>query len=68
MGATGQAARAVMEEAHARVCEQGQWVLNEKRLLTVAGLDGVQADFAQGPREPAALASWLEAVAAAISG
>jgi hypothetical protein len=38
-GALGQAARALFEEAHARVCEQRRWVLNEKRLLTHAGLD-----------------------------
>src|SRR6266581_900757 len=32
-GATGQAAAAVMEEAHAIVCGRGQWVCNEKRLV-----------------------------------
>jgi hypothetical protein len=28
-GATGQAAAAVMEEAHAILCERSQWVCNE---------------------------------------
>ena len=57
-----------MEEAHARVCEQGQWVLNEKRLLAAAGLDWIQTSFAPLPYGPAGLASWLEAVAEAIGG
>ncbi len=48
-GATGQAAKAVMEEAHAIVCERGQWVCNEKRLIEAAGLVGLQALFAQVP-------------------
>ena len=38
VGATGQAAKAVMEEAHAILCERGQWVCNEKRLIEAAGL------------------------------
>lgn len=33
VGAVGQGARAVLEEAHARRCEQHRWALNEKRLL-----------------------------------
>jgi hypothetical protein len=49
VGATGQAAKAVMEEAHAILCERGQWVLNEKRLLETAGLAGLHALFGQVP-------------------
>ena len=41
VGALGQAARAVFEEAHARSCLQRRWVINEKRLL-----DGVELDDA----------------------
>jgi hypothetical protein len=33
VGAAGQCARAIFEEAHARRCEQRRWALNEKRLL-----------------------------------
>ena len=33
VGAVGQSARAIFEEAHARRCEQRRWGLNEKRLL-----------------------------------
>jgi hypothetical protein len=67
-GAAGQGAKAVMEEAHARVCEQGQWVLNEKRLIAAAGLDRVQARFATVPHEPAGLASWIGELADALRG
>ena len=38
VGATGQAAKAVMQEAHAILCERGRWVCNEKRLIETAGL------------------------------
>ncbi|MCI0365594.1 MAG: hypothetical protein L0219_17155, partial [Phycisphaerales bacterium] len=53
VGATGQAAQAVLEEAHAVVCERAQWVCNEKRLLETAGLVGLYALFGQVPTEPA---------------
>jgi len=62
-GATGQAAKAVMEEAHAVLCERGQWVCNEKRLIETAGLAGVHALFGQVPIEPANLLQWVELVA-----
>jgi hypothetical protein len=62
-GATGQAAKAVMEEAHAIVCERGQWVLNEKRLIQSAGLDRVHALFAQVPLSSADLVTWVGLVA-----
>jgi Nucleotidyltransferase domain len=39
VGAVGQAARAILEEAHARHCEQHRWALNEKRLLNRCELD-----------------------------
>jgi hypothetical protein len=63
VGATGQAAKAVMEEAHAILCERGQWVLNEKRLLETAGLAGLHALFGHVPVEFAGLAQWVESVA-----
>jgi hypothetical protein len=62
-GATGQAAAAVMEEAHAIGCERGQWVCNEKRLLETAGLAGLHALFAQVPIEPASFVQWVDLVA-----
>jgi hypothetical protein len=65
-GATGQAAAAVMEEAHAIVCERGQWVCNEKRLIETAGLAGMHALFAQVPSESASLVQWVDLVAARL--
>jgi len=40
--AAGQAARAALEEAHARCCAERRWVLNEKHLLRAAGLADVE--------------------------
>jgi len=62
-GAIGQAAAAVMEEAHAILCERGQWVCNEKRLIETAGLVGLHALFAQVPRESVDLVQWVDLVA-----
>jgi hypothetical protein len=62
-GATGQAAKAVLEEAHARVCERGRWVCNEKGLAAAAGLAGVQALFARVPGDSADLVAWVDGVA-----
>ena len=62
-GATGQAAVAVMEEAHAILCERSQWVCNEKRLIEIAGLARLHELFAQVPNESASLAQWVDLVA-----
>jgi hypothetical protein len=62
-GATGQAAAAVMEESHAILCERGQWVCNEKRLIETASLTGLHALFAQVPIESASLVHWVDLVA-----
>jgi hypothetical protein len=61
-GTTGQAASAVMEEAHAIVCERGQWVCNEKRLIETAGLAGLHTLFAQVPSESAKLVQWVDLI------
>ena len=62
VGATGQSAKAVMEEAHAILCERGQWVCNEKQLIESAGLTAVQSLFARTP-EPSGLVQWVNLVA-----
>jgi len=62
-GTTGQAAAAVMEEAHAILCERSQWVCNEKRLIETAGLTRLHAVFAQIPSESANLIQWVDSVA-----
>jgi len=61
-GAAGQAAAAIMEEAHAIVCERGQWVCNEKRLIEPAGLGGVDTLFAEIPIERSRLVRWVDLV------
>jgi len=62
-GATGQAAKAVMEEAHAILCEQGRWACNEKRLIEAAGLAGLHNHFGQVPCEPESLVQWVDLIA-----
>ena len=62
VGASGHAAKAVMEEGHARLCERGEWVCNEKRLIESAGLTAAHAMFARTPA-PSDLVQWVELVA-----
>ncbi len=61
----GQAARAALEEAHARLCARGSWQLNEKRLLAAAGLSAVQQAFARPP-DDVGLQHWLAELAAML--
>ena len=61
--ATGQAARAVLEEAHAVVCAHGGWVANEKHLIEAGGLEGLQSEFTKVPGDPAGLLGWVELIA-----
>jgi hypothetical protein len=63
VGAVAQGAKAVIEEAHAVMCEQSRWVCNEKRLIDVAGLGGVQSLFAHVPSEAPELIRWVDDVA-----
>lgn len=63
IGALGQAAKAVIEHAHAVVCERRVWVLNEKRIVQTAGLADAQALFAIAPED---LVAWVDAVEQAL--
>lgn len=63
IGAVGQLAKAALEEAHARMCERGKWVCNEKRLLDAAGLGEMQQLFSAVPADAAALLQWVDYVA-----
>jgi hypothetical protein len=63
IGAVGQMSKAAMEEAHAILCERGEWVCNEKRLLEAAGLYEVQSLFSQAPTGSARLVEWVDGVA-----
>ena len=62
VGTAGQVAKAVMEEAHAVMCERGRWVCNEKQLIAAAGLGAVQAAFSDLPVERASLLQWIDRV------
>jgi hypothetical protein len=65
-GAVGQAARAVLEEAHARACEQQRWVLNEKRLVRGCGLDAASALLSRPGRSAHALTKCVSALRDAL--
>jgi hypothetical protein len=68
VGTAGQTAKAVIEQAHAILCERQTWVLNEKRIVGQAGLGAVEPLFAAVPADPAALPGWVERVRAALPG
>lgn len=65
-GATGQAVAAVMEESHAILCEQGQWICNEKRLIESAQLTHLNDLFTQIPGDANELLQWVDLVAGAL--
>jgi hypothetical protein len=60
IGTVGQAAKAVLEAAHARICSSRRWILNEKGLVDTAGLSRVQGAFEAIPREPDGLITWID--------
>jgi Nucleotidyltransferase domain len=62
VGAIGQCARAIFEEAHARRCESGRWSLNEKRLLDGCGLDDASAALVAFGRSSSAQLASVELV------
>jgi hypothetical protein len=47
LGCAGGLARAVVEAAHGRLAARGTWALNEKRIITHAGLDEVVPRFSR---------------------
>jgi hypothetical protein len=65
-GVVGQAAVAVMCEAHAVVCARSEWICNEKHMVRAAGLDALNALFAQVPVDPRHLDGWVDGVAAGL--
>jgi hypothetical protein len=64
----GQLARAVIEEAHARLSATGRWALNEKRMVSDAGLNRIRPVFAHLGGTSAELAEVSSLVRELISG
>ena len=67
-GAVGQAAKAVIETAHAMACRRRLWVLNEKRLMELTGLQDLHARFTGVPTSPPELVAWVDGLREAIGG
>ena len=65
-GTVGQAAKAVVETAHALACRRRHWVLNEKTLVERAGLAGVHPWFTRVPASPDALVEWVGGIRTAL--
>jgi len=59
-------AQAVLCAAHGRLAERREWVLNEKRLVSRAGLDEVQARLGAAGTTAAELEATVAAVSAAL--
>jgi hypothetical protein len=68
VGAAGQAAKAVIETAHALACRRHLWVLNEKQLVERVGLDGMHTRFSRVPVSPTGLADWVDGCREALAG
>jgi hypothetical protein len=66
IGTTAQAAKAVLEAAHARACRRRSWILNEKGLVERAGLGALHARFAAIPAASGPLLEWVRALGAAL--
>jgi len=66
-GTVAQAAKAVLETAHAFARRRRQWVLNEKKLVEQVGLDGLHEWFTRVPRSAAPLIDWVGDVRAALA-
>jgi hypothetical protein len=62
VGTVAQAAKAIMETAHAVVCERREWVLNEKGLVERAGLRELHAQFTHVPPSAPGLVEWVDAL------
>ena len=62
VGTVAQAAKAVMEKAHAVVCQRREWVLNEKHLVERAGLRELHAQFTRVPPAAPGLVDWVDAL------
>jgi hypothetical protein len=58
----GTLSKAIIEAAHARLCDQGRWATNEKRIVEAAGYDEIEAQFLHrlcDGESPEQLAHWV---------
>jgi hypothetical protein len=62
VGAVGQVARGIIEEAHAVLCGRHEWVLNEKHIIERAGLGAMHGLAGAAPRDRAELVKWVESI------
>jgi hypothetical protein len=61
----GEAAKAILEEAHARACASRLWILNEKRLVDRVGLAHVSETYGALPNDADRLVAWVDSLRAA---
>ena len=66
-GTVGQAARALLEEAHARWCATRRWVLNEKHVVAGVGLDEAADLLGDTGRSAAELTRFVDALRTALT-
>ena len=66
VGAVANVCRAIMEEAHAVMCERSIWACNEKRLIESAGLDDIQTLLLRTPNTEPEMIQWIESVASRL--
>jgi hypothetical protein len=67
VGAVGQVAKAITEQAHAILCERRAWVLNEKRIIEAADLHAAHDWMRAVPQAVPALAGWVDDVASRLA-
>lgn len=67
LATVAQAAKAAIEQAHARLCEHGRWVLNEKGIVERAGLERTQSLFRAAALAEPNLSQWVEDVRSSLS-
>jgi hypothetical protein len=68
IGCAGLLAQAVLQVAHARLAERGEWALNEKRMVEQTGLEHVAGLFGQLRPEPSELREAVEGLRSVLLG
>jgi hypothetical protein len=68
IGCAGLLAQAVLQVAHARLAERGEWALNEKRMVEQAGLERLAGLFGQLRPGASELTAAVEGLRSALLG